>query len=108
MTVNNGLVDEARDSILAKAFAVTSTERGRDYGHPLDNHAVTGGLWSAYLGLEVTPEDVCFMNILQKISRTVAGKVLTDTLVDIAGYARNIEMMQEERDRRDHEADKCL
>lgn len=88
-------------TILDTATVATTTTRNSDYGHPLDNHSVTAGLWGVYLGVEISPEDVCLLNILQKVSRTVSGHITEDTLVDIAGYARNIEMMKEERSKRE-------
>lgn len=84
-------------TILDIAQEATTGARNSDYGSPLKNHSITAGLWSDYLGVDISPENVCFLNILQKISRTVSGRLTEDTLVDIAGYARNIEMMQEER-----------
>ena len=84
-----------RETILDTASRVTSTDRNQDYGHPAENHRRTAELWSIYLEDRfLTPEDVCMMNILQKVSRGM--QVLTDdTLVDIAGYARNVEMIRD-------------
>jgi hypothetical protein len=70
--------------------------RATHYGSPLTNHTRTAGLWSSYLGIAITPDQVCFLNILQKIARGQT-QVTRDTLVDIAGYAGNIEMIQQER-----------
>ena len=81
-------------SILASAHKAVHGARMEDYGHPKDNHQRTADLWSTYLGCTVTAEQVCFLNILQKISRSI-NKPTRDTLVDIAGYAANIEMIQE-------------
>jgi len=82
------------ETILETATRVTTYDRNQDYGHPADNHGHTAKFWSIYLGVEITSEQVCMMNILQKVSRGMA--VLThDTLVDIAGYARNVEMIRE-------------
>lgn len=101
-----GLLAEAvgSNNILQKADRATTTDRNKYYGHPLDNHSVTAGLWGVYLGVDIGPEDVCFLNILQKVSRTVSGEIIEDTLIDIAGYARNVEMIQLERDERASEA----
>jgi len=86
-------------TILDDAAAAVHGVRPNDYGHPLDNHTRTAGLWSTYLGRTVSAEDVCLLNVLQKISRGMHS-VTRDTLVDIAGYAANVEMIQIERDRR--------
>ena len=86
-------------TILDDAAAAVHGVRPNDYGHPLDNHTRTAGLWSSYLSVTVTPEDVAFLNILQKVSRGMHS-ITRDTLIDIAGFAANIEMIQDERDRR--------
>lgn len=86
-------------SILDEAAAAVNGARNEDYGHPLDNHSRTAALWSTYVGVPLTAEQVCFMNILQKVSRSV-HRPTRDTLVDIAGYAENIERTQAERTRR--------
>jgi hypothetical protein len=70
-------------------------DRGETYGSPSDNHQRTAKLWTAYLlirpsGELLTPEDVCMMNILQKISRAQHGARDIDTILDIQGYAQNI------------------
>ena len=87
-------------TILEEAAKAVDGPRNEDYGHPLDNHGRTAALWSAYLGIPITPEQVCFLNVLQKISRGM-NRITRDTLVDIAGYARNVEMVQAERAKRE-------
>lgn len=47
----------------------------------------------------ITPEQVCFLNILQKIARGMHD-ITEDTLVDIAGFAENIERVRTEKARR--------
>jgi hypothetical protein len=93
-------------TILDEAARVTAEDRQRYYGHPLDNHGNTAAFWSSFLkrrhGLhvELTPEDVCMMMVLLKVSRW-ANLPHEDALIDIAGYARNVQMIEEERDRID-------
>lgn len=91
-------------NILHEADMLTSGDRNKSYGAPIDNHGCTAALWTAWLNrrhgtaLTLTPEDVCFLNILQKASRGANGPdVKRDTIVDIAGFARNIEMVVEAR-----------
>lgn len=91
-------------NILAEADMLTSGDRNKSYGSPLDNHGCTAAMWSAYLSrrhgvsLTLSPEDVCFLNVLQKCSRAAnSADVKRDTIVDIAGYARNAEMVQDAR-----------
>jgi hypothetical protein len=82
--------------ILEIAKKVTRSDRRHHYGHPLENHTRTAEFWSVYLGTKVTAEQVCMMNILQKVSRSM-NKITEDTLIDIAGYAKNIQMIEEKR-----------
>lgn len=90
-------------SILTEAAKAVYGERNQAYGHPQDNHQRTAELWSAYLNgvlplrrglLNITPTDVCILNILQKISRLANG-YHRDSCVDIAGYAENICLIEE-------------
>lgn len=73
--------------VLQGALAAVEA-RGPVYGRPRDNHGRTAALWSAYLGIEISARQVCFLNILQKISRD-AHRRHFDNIVDIAGYAAN-------------------
>jgi len=87
-------------TILEQAAQITAEDRQRFYGHPADNHGNTAALWSAYVrrkfgvDLELSARDVCMMMVLLKVSRD-ANKPQPDNLVDICGYARNAEMVQE-------------
>lgn len=73
-------------------------ERGKQYGSPHENHARTAKLWNAYLACRenkpLTPVDICFLNILQKVSRSMSKAGVTDdTIADIAGFAQNIGLL---------------
>ena len=57
----------------------------------------TATLWLAFLGKTITAEDVPLMMILLKVSRE-ANKHKRDNLVDIAGYARTREMLDDKPD----------
>jgi Domain of unknown function (DUF6378) len=61
------------------------------HGHPRPNLERTAALWRAAFGWDVTVEQVALAQILFKVSREV-GNPMRDNLVDIAGYARVIEM----------------
>lgn len=81
-------------------------ERGASYGPPEENHERTALLYNAYLlgrfgvDLGVTREDVCWLAILQKISREMHGGT-DDGPRDVQGYARNVEMMRATIDKLD-------
>jgi hypothetical protein len=96
--------DVAKDT-LETAAAYVAGPRSRYYGHPLDNHGRTAALVRAYLkarfgiDLDVTEEDVCWMNVLQKIARDMNAPV-EDGPVDVAGYAANVAEIRSTRERR--------
>lgn len=81
-------------TILEEAHRLTSTEREADYGHPADDWRRTASIWSAILGVEVTPEKACLCMIAVKLSRE-CNQPKRDNLVDICGYARCIERIRE-------------
>ena len=84
----------------SEAKEITAGSRRQDYGTPLENHTLTGKLWADYLGLNaaISPEQVCMMNVLQKVSRSAASKKLTrDTLVDVCGFAVNAAEIMESK-----------
>lgn len=83
------------DTILEEAEYIVTGDRQRDYGSPSKNHGRTAKLWSVYLNTDITAEQVCMLNVLQKIARSM-NKLTRDTLVDISGYARNIEIIHDE------------
>ena len=89
------ILDKAREAVEVKP---------RHYGSPLKNHGRCAELWSIYLKnrghhlpMNLVADDFCMMMILFKLCRYMEGKDL-DSLVDIAGYARNLEIIKEERD----------
>jgi hypothetical protein len=82
--------------MLAQADIVVNGDRRADYGHPIVNHSRTAQYWSAFKGVEFTAEDVCWMNVLQKISRE-GNKPKDDNKVDVMGYVLNAAMVEEAR-----------
>lgn len=89
-------------NILEEANTLVHGARGVDYGHPLDNFTQTAALWSAVLNTPVTAEQVGLCMICVKVSRQL-NSPRTDNLVDIAGYAETVNMVVNERERRQHE-----
>lgn len=75
-----------RKEILEQADKCVNTDRNNEYGHPEDNFALIAGLWSVYLGTEVTAKDVGLMMALLKVARAVVSDK-ADNFVDLAGYA---------------------
>lgn len=86
-----------KSSALQLAYDAVHGDRQRDYGSPAANHERTAALWSAFLGIRIAPRDVCWLNVLQKLSRD-RHRPTEDNEVDIAGYAENAFMMREQRE----------
>ena len=77
-----------RKEILDAALKCVCGDRERDYGSPRKNFTVAAKLCGAYLGIEITPDDVAVLLALIKISRIQRGEgVKDDTYIDLAGYA---------------------
>lgn len=89
-------------SVLEEAQGLIHGDRNEAYGHPLDNHQATADLMRVFLrrkygvDLPLEAEDVCWFNVLQKVSRE-ANAPKHDSLVDVAGYVGCVEMIQRER-----------
>ena len=97
-------------NILKQAHLIVHGDRNEAYGDPLENHGLTADYWMIYISATkgaLKAEDVCFLNILQKIARSQNGVDKNiDSLVDIAGYAANIEMVLNKR--KELDADKKI
>jgi hypothetical protein len=94
----NFLFHKSVMNILEEANEITGGERNDSYGHPRFDFTRTAKLWSAFLGIEITPEQIPLLMILLKVSRE-ANKHKRDNLTDIAGYARTREMLDENKNK---------
>jgi hypothetical protein len=81
-------------NILQEADQLTSKDRHDAYGGPKTNFELVAQYWSVWKGVPFSPEDVGMFNILQKVARE-QFKHKRDNLTDIAGYARTLEMIQD-------------
>jgi hypothetical protein len=92
--------EPSSETVCQEADRLVSGDRGSAYGHPLDNFTHTGRLWAPILGLdEVTPEQVALCMIGVKLSRE-CHKSKRDNATDIAGYAKCLDLVREEKARR--------
>lgn len=82
-------------TVLEDAQELIRGDRNKEYGHPSENLARIATLWSAYLKTPITAADVAGMMILLKLARLRTGVGKRDTIVDIAGYAGLLEMIEE-------------
>jgi len=75
-----------REDILRTAGELITGDRQRTYGSAKASHATIAGMWSAYLGVDVTEVDVAAMMVLLKVSRSRSSDH-SDNWVDVCGYA---------------------
>lgn len=78
--------------ICEKAGSLVSGDRAKQHGDMAKTFECIAGLWSAYLRhcedpINLSNEDVCNMNELQKIGRRLGGDHNIDDYIDGAGYA---------------------
>lgn len=93
---------ESAPTVLDEAAALTSGDRQRSYGHPRKHFGCTAAMATAYLrrrGLlaesaKLEARDWACLMALDKVSRYAGGRK-RDCLVDLAGYARTAEMLDE-------------
>ena len=75
-----------RSDIIMKAEELINGDRNETYGDAKESFSTIAKLWSVYLGVDVTAEQVAAMFVLMKISRQRKSKHM-DNWVDIIGYA---------------------
>lgn len=80
-------------SALEEAKKIVYNDRQEQYGDPLPSARRTAKMWSAILGMDVTPQQVILCMVAMKISREVANHH-ADHVVDIAGYAENLFLIE--------------
>ncbi len=77
---------------------ITSVDRQATYGRPADDFARTSAMWEPIFGLPpgaISPDKVALAMICVKVSRLCHG-FKRDSALDIAGYARTIDMIHAE------------
>ena len=81
-------------SVLSLAEEIVGGERRAAYGDPGDSFARVATVWTAILGFPVTASQVVLCMAGLKLIRE-AHRHKPDNLVDLAGYARIAELIQE-------------
>lgn len=84
-------------NILDEARSITEGVRAKDYGSARENAEVFARMASAATGLDIEPEHLPTLMICLKLARIQGGGSFhRDSWVDIAGYARVAEMVNED------------
>ena len=92
--VTEPVVTTHHQNILEEANDLVSGDRNARYGHPQVAFSQIGRMWTEIVGVPVSAEQVALCLIAMKLCRQIQ-KPKHDNLVDMAGYARTIEMLQE-------------
>jgi hypothetical protein len=90
-------------SLLQQAHDTINGQRQQDYGDKLQNFAQTAMIWEGILAPKlakyqhITAEDVALLMIGLKMSRLSKTPTHKDSILDIAGYAGCMDILQTER-----------
>lgn len=71
---------------LEMAKTLVAGDRAETHGDMRECHDNIAALWSPYLGISLTPDQVAVMMSLLKIARTKTGSHNPDDYVDAAAY----------------------
>lgn len=93
------VAETVTETILDEAARITSGDRNGDYGHPADHWERTIGMVNALFGASFETRDWGKMMQLDKIARD-QHKPKRDNLVDVCGYARCMEKVDEREAKR--------
>ena len=74
-----------RSDVLYTADSLINGDRENDYGEAHESFEAIARMWSAYLGVDVAPHDVCNLMALLKLARLRNGPH-DDSSVDACGY----------------------
>lgn len=82
-----------------KSDELVAGPREQRYGHPKDNYRRIALVWSAVLGIEVTPTQAVLCELGVKFSRLIQSPDDEDTQVDIHGYVKVLQRLLDPEDK---------
>lgn len=86
MTESNESEKLKREQIVMAALSAINGDRDLQYGTPENSFTEIAKLWSAYLDMQITPEQTAIMMALFKIARIKTGVNKDDNFIDGCGY----------------------
>ena len=75
-----------RCDLLSEASALTSQDRNKEYGDPVDNMTHIADIFNAITGHELKPSDVPILHVATKLARKRTSPLKKDHYVDIMAY----------------------
>lgn len=78
-------MENKRTVILDEAKSLINGDRQEQYGTPQQNFSRIAAMWTAYLGVDIAPEDAAVCLALLKASR-LSNEKKHDSFVDGAAY----------------------
>ena len=84
-----------RGNVLLEAHDIINGHRLDQYGNPENCFGTIAGLWSLWIGKDLSAHDVAVMMALMKIARMKHGAGTSDNAVDCCGYIALAEDMTE-------------
>ena len=82
-----------------KSDELVAGPREQRYGHPKDNYRRIAHIWSAVLGIEVTPTQAVLCELGVKFSRLIQSPDDEDTQVDVHGYIKVLQRLLDPDDK---------
>lgn len=86
------LIRLEREDVCDIAKRLTSYDRQADYGSPIEDFTKQAKMWGAILGINVTPQQIAMCMIAVKLSRLTNSPRHRDSVADICGYARCLDL----------------
>lgn len=75
-----------REVILSEAIRLTTGDRSKDYGSPVQNHQQIADIFNAMTGHTVTAREVALFHVATKLARLRFNNTHRDSHVDAAAY----------------------
>ena len=75
-----------RLDLLSEASALTSQDRNKEYGDPVDNMTHIADIFNAITGHQLKPSDVPILHVATKLARKRTSPLKKDHYVDIMAY----------------------